>query len=127
MLDQELAKLALFADGKKKVTPVQVQSVVGGWKVEAIWDVVDAAANGDAATALRQLDLALQSGEHPLALFGQISWSLRRYTVATRIFEEAELRGRKIPLREAAAAGRLSPVARGRAAKSREADHPTGP
>jgi DNA polymerase-3 subunit delta len=48
-----------------------------------------------------QLDRLLQSGEHPLALVGSIAWSLRRYAAATRIFQQAERRGEKMPLREA--------------------------
>jgi DNA polymerase-3 subunit delta len=101
MLDQDLAKLSLFVGPKEKVTPELVQEVVGGWKAKTIWEVVDAAADGDAAEALRQLDMALQSGEHPLALFGQMAWSLRRYAVATRVFEEAERRGERMQLRDA--------------------------
>ena len=101
MLDQDLAKLSLFVGPQKKITPELVQEIVGGWRAKTIWEVVDAAADGNAAEALRQLDMALQSGEHPQALFGQIAWSLRRYTVATRIFAAAERRGQRIPLRDA--------------------------
>ena len=54
-----------------------------------------------AAEALAQLDRLLHAGEHPLALVGSLSWSLRRYAAATRIFQQAERAGRKIPLREA--------------------------
>jgi DNA polymerase-3 subunit delta len=43
----------------------------------------------------------LHSGEHPLALFGSISWSLRRYAAATRAFEQAERRGERISIKEA--------------------------
>ena len=101
MLDQDLAKLSLFVAPKEKITPELVQKVVGGWKAKTIWEVIEAATNGDAAEALRQLDMALQSGEHPQALFGQIAWSLRRYAVATRIFEMAERRGQRLALRDA--------------------------
>ena len=101
MLDQDLAKLSLFVGPKEKITSDLVQKVVGGWKAKTIWEVIDAATNGDAAEALRQLDMALQSGEHPQALFGQIAWSLRRFGVATRIFEVTERRGQRIALRDA--------------------------
>lgn len=101
MLDQDLAKLSLFLRPKETITAKIVQDIVGGWKAKTIWEVVDAAADGNAAEALRQLDMALQSGEPPQALFGQIAWSLRRYGVATRIFATAERRGQKIPLRSA--------------------------
>jgi DNA polymerase-3 subunit delta len=101
VLDQDLAKLALFVKPGQKVTAEQVQQIVGGWRTKSTWDLVDAAAAGDAGEALVQLDRLLHAGEHPLALVGSISWSLRRYAAATRIFEAAEREGQKMPLREA--------------------------
>jgi DNA polymerase-3 subunit delta len=101
LLDQNLAKLALLVPAGSKVAAEQVQEIVGGWRGKTIWELVDAAAGGDAAAALTQLDRLLHAGEHPLALVGSLSWSLRRYAAATRIFQQAERAGRKIPLREA--------------------------
>jgi DNA polymerase-3 subunit delta len=101
VLDQDLAKLALFVKSGQKVTAELVQQIVGGWRTKTTWDLVDAAAAGDAGEALVQLDRLLQSGEHPLALVGSISWSLRRYAAATRIFQQAERRGERIGLKEA--------------------------
>jgi DNA polymerase-3 subunit delta len=101
VLDQDLAKLALFVQPGQKVTAEQVQQIVGGWRTKTTWDLVDAAAAGDAGEALVQLDRLLHAGEHPLALVGSISWSLRRYAAATRIFEAAEREGQKMQLREA--------------------------
>lgn len=101
ILDMDLAKLALFVSAGQKVSPEMVQETVGGWRAKSTWDLVDAAAAGDAGEALIQLDRLLQSGEHPLALLGSISWSLRRYAAATRIFQQAERRGKRIELRDA--------------------------
>ena len=101
VLDQDLAKLALFVAPNQKATPELVQEVIGGWRAQTTWDLIDAAVGGDAAAALTQLERLLQSGEHPLALFGSISWSLRRYAAATRIFQQSERRGQKIGLKEA--------------------------
>ena len=101
VLDQDLAKLALFAHPGQKITAETVQQVVGGWRAKTTWDLVDAMAAGDAAEAIVQLDHLLQAGEHPLALVGSISWSLRRYAAATRIFQKAEREGKKLSLREA--------------------------
>jgi DNA polymerase III subunit delta len=78
-----------------------VQEIVGGWKSKSIWELVDAAAGGDTAEALAHLDHLLHAGEHPLALVGSMSWSLRRYAAATRIFQQSERAGVKISLREA--------------------------
>jgi DNA polymerase-3 subunit delta len=101
VLDQDLAKLALFVKTGQKVTAELVQQIVGGWRTKTTWDLVDAAAAGDAGEALVQLDRLLQSGEHALALVGSISWSLRRYASATRVFQQAERRGERIGLKEA--------------------------
>jgi DNA polymerase-3 subunit delta len=101
LLDQELAKLALFAGSGGKITAEMVTDVVGGWRAKTTWDLVDAAAEGDAGEALRQLERLLHSGEHPVALFGQIAWSLRRLASATRIYQNAERSRRRMPLRDA--------------------------
>jgi DNA polymerase-3 subunit delta len=101
MLDQDLAKLALFVTPGGKVTADMVQEIVGGWRAKTAWDMIDAACDGSAADALLQLDRLLQAGEHPIAIFGQMSWSLRRYNAAVRVFEAAERQGRKMSLGEA--------------------------
>ncbi len=101
LLDQNLAKLALLVPAGAKVSADDVQQFVGGWRSKTTWDLVDAAAAGETADALAQLDRLLHAGEHPLALVGSLSWSLRRYAAATRIFEQAERAGHKMGLREA--------------------------
>jgi DNA polymerase-3 subunit delta len=90
LLDQSLAKLALFTTPGGKINPEMVQEIVGGWRTKTTWDMLESACDGDTAEALRQLDQLLHSGENPLALFGSISWSLRRFADATRAFERAE-------------------------------------
>jgi DNA polymerase-3 subunit delta len=101
ILDQDLAKLALFAGPGGQITPEMVHDIVGGWKTKTIWELLDAACDGEAAEALRQLDRLLQSEDHALALFGPIAWSLRRFAAATRIVERTEREGRKPNLRKA--------------------------
>ncbi len=93
LLDQALAKLALFVDPGGEITPAMVRDIVGGWRTKTTWDMLEAACDGDADEALRQLDQLLHAGENPLALFGSISWSLRRFADATRAFQRAEHEG----------------------------------
>jgi DNA polymerase-3 subunit delta len=93
LLDQSLAKLALFVEPGGEVTPETVRDIVGGWRTKTTWDMLEAACDGDADQALRQLDELLRAGENPLALFGSISWSLRRFADATRAFQRAEREG----------------------------------
>lgn len=101
LLDQSLAKLALFAGKGGKVTPEMVRDVIGGWRTQTIWELLDAATEGDAAAALLQLDHLVQAGESPIALFGQISWSLRRFAATTRIFQHGMRVGRRPGIAEA--------------------------
>lgn len=101
LLDQELGKLALFTQPGGEISPEVVHDVVGGWRTKTVWEMLDAACDGDAATALAQLEQVLQSVDHPVALFGQFSWSLRRFAAATRLFQKAERKGKRPKLREA--------------------------
>lgn len=105
MLDQDLAKMALLAAAGASVSPEQVQEWIGGWRAKTAWEMIDAACEGEAAEALKQLDRLLHAGEEPIAIFGQLSWSLRRYPAALRAYERATRQGRKIPIREALLAG----------------------
>ncbi len=101
LLEQDLAKLALYVPAGGEVSAELVQSAVGGWRAKTTWDAIDAALDGNAAEALVQLDHLLQAGEHPLALFGSIAWSLRRYAAATRIYQASERRGQRMLLPQA--------------------------
>lgn len=130
-MDQELQKLALYADKKQNISLETVQSAVGGWRTQTMWDAIAAACDGDAATALTLTDQLLKTGEHPLALFGQLSWSLRRYSTATEIVLRQARSGRRPDLSSAVSAagfkpwngesdlaqGRLKQLGRGRAAQ----------
>ncbi len=89
--DQELAKLSVLIASGEKITEDDIQQAVGGWRAQSIWDAVAAAAQGDTAEALKHLNNLLQSGEHPFALYGQLSWSLRRYG---RVWEIISRQGR---------------------------------
>ena len=101
-INQDLAKLALSVDDPKaEVGPEAIVDVIGGWRTKTTWDLLDAACEGNAAEALTQLDRLLSSGEHPQALFGAFSWSLRRFAAATRAVQSMENEGRRPNLSEA--------------------------
>lgn len=101
LLDTELAKLALFVEPRQSISADLVRDVTGGWRTKSVWQLVDAAADGDAAEALAGLDRLLGMGEAPQALFAQIAWSLRRFADATRIYQHAESTGRRMNLAQA--------------------------
>jgi DNA polymerase-3 subunit delta len=101
LLDQELAKLALYVNSGGKVDRKLVEQAGGGWRTSTAWNLIDAALSGNSVEAITQLDRLLQSGEHPNMLFGPISWSLRRLAAATRVYQTALRHGRRPPLSEA--------------------------
>ncbi|MEC9094925.1 MAG: DNA polymerase III subunit delta [Planctomycetota bacterium] len=87
VLDQNLAKLALFFEEQTEITEDDINEHIGGWQAKTIWDLIDSAIAGHPGRAISQLDKLLQNGEVPIALYGQIGWSLRRYAHA---FDEAQ-------------------------------------
>jgi DNA polymerase-3 subunit delta len=100
LLDQDLARLALYVPPGGKVNAEKIQEIIGGWRAKSAWDMIDSAVAGETAAALLQLDRILLAGDHPIALFGQIAWSLRRYQAALRIHEAAERAGKRPTLRD---------------------------
>jgi DNA polymerase-3 subunit delta len=110
LLDSELAKLAAYA-GAEPITPDMVHDLVGAWRTKTTWEMLDAAAGGDAAEALRQLDRLLGSGEHPVAVLGPIGYTLRRFAAATRLVEQAIVHSRRTTLRDALLEAGIKPFA----------------
>jgi DNA polymerase-3 subunit delta len=109
-LDQETAKLSLLvappaeATDKKKsagITAQLVEQAVGGWRAKTAWEMIDAAAAGDAKAALVQLDRLILAGENPIGLLAQMASPLRRLAAATRIVRNAQAEGRRPQLRQA--------------------------
>ena len=103
LLAQELDKLALVVDVKRVIDAKLVRENVGGWRTRAVWDLVDAAADGHAAGALLQLDRLVSSGEKPHGILPQMASSLRKFDTATRLIETAEADRRPLAIRDALA------------------------
>jgi len=101
LLDQELAKLALSVGPQKEVTTEMLVRLVGTWRAKTAWTMLDAALDGNAPEALLQLDRLILAGEHPIAILGQIAFSLRRLAAATRVILGAEAAGRRVTPRAA--------------------------
>ncbi len=53
LLDQELARLALYTDKSGKVTESLVREYGGGWRAKTAWELIEAALDGQGANALR--------------------------------------------------------------------------
>ncbi len=101
ILCQEVSKLSLLAGDKQVIDAPLVRDNVGGWRTRKTWDMIDAAAEGRAAEALQQLDRLVAAGEEPHALLPQMASTFRKFAAAARVFQQAELAGRKTSLRTA--------------------------
>lgn len=99
LLDQQVARLALMTSDDRTITAELVQQQVGSWRTKTTWDMIDSIAEGNAQSALLQLDRLMMAGDVPIALFGQIASTLRKFATATRLVERADLTGRRPNLR----------------------------
>jgi DNA polymerase-3 subunit delta len=117
LLDQEIAKLALMTGDKKRITSELVAQSAGGWRVKTVWDMLDAALDGNAREALDQLDRLLAAGEQPVGLMAQIASPLRRMAAATRLVLRGEATGRRTDVRQALIAAGVVPFRVGDAEK----------
>ena len=119
-LDQETAKLSLLATATplpspaptslspapcplppSKITIELIEDAVGGWRAKTAWEMIEAAAAGDAREALVQLDRLILAGESPVALMGQIAWRFRQLAGAARIAVRMQATGGRVNLRQA--------------------------
>ena len=99
MVDQELARLSLYCE--KRIDESLAREHCGGWRKRTTWEMIDAALDGQGVEALQQLQRLFDAGEVPIAIFGQLSWALRRYADAAKAFDLATLRGERPSLQGA--------------------------
>lgn len=103
LLDQELAKLAAYVGDAARIDAQAVERLVGGWKAETTWKMLDAVRDGRFDVALAMLDKLLVSGEHPLKLLGGVNFTFRP------IAKAVELSRRGMPLADALAQAGAKP------------------
>ncbi len=94
LLDQELAKLAAFVGDRPRIDADDVRAVVGGWRAETTWAMLDAVQDGRGGDALVQLDKLLNANEAPQKILGGLSFVFRRLAKAV------QLSARRVPLGE---------------------------
>jgi DNA polymerase-3 subunit delta len=97
LLDQELAKLAAYCSASRSIDADAVSKLVGGWKAEVTWTMLDAVRDGNLSVALQLLNKLLVAGEPPLKLLGGASYVFRP------IAQAVEISRRGVPLAEALA------------------------
>lgn len=99
LLDQELAKLSGSVGPGGEIGPELIAQMVGSWRSQTVWVMLDAALDGKLPDALTQLDRLLLAGESPIAILGQMAASLRRFAAATRLILDDEAAGRRVDVR----------------------------
>jgi DNA polymerase III subunit delta len=92
-LDQELAKLAVYAGEAARVDAGDVDKLVGSSRAESTWKIFDAVAAGQPGEALEILDRLFDQGEDPLRVLGAFSMQLRRLAQAYRL----TMQGQSLP------------------------------
>ncbi len=83
MLQQEVAKLASFAGDAPSILREDVPKVVGGWRTETTWVMLDAVRDGNPAAAIEALEKLLKSGEAPQKILGGVTFTFRKFAEAT--------------------------------------------
>ncbi len=84
-LRQELDKLAAYVGDRGTIDAAAVRKLVGGWKVETVWHLLDAAGDGRLDQALTDLQKLLTAGGHPLQILGAVRYRCRRYVRAAEL------------------------------------------
>lgn len=85
LLDQEILKLAIYVGDHVKITPEDVDKLVGNSRMESVWKIFDLIGQGQTAASLKFLQRLLEQGEEPMRLVGAISSQLRKLAQATRL------------------------------------------
>jgi DNA polymerase III subunit delta len=73
----DVDRLLLYAAGKAKIELKDVQEVVSAETAQDDWAVTTAIQRGNAAEALRQIGLAIESGGVSYKILGQLAWFVR--------------------------------------------------
>jgi DNA polymerase-3 subunit delta len=85
LLDQELAKLAVYIGKAARIDVEDVDRLVGRGQTANVFKVFDAIGSGQPAEALAILDQLLTSGEEPFRVMAAFSLQLRRLAQAASL------------------------------------------
>jgi DNA polymerase-3 subunit delta len=88
LLNQELAKLAVYAGEAARIDTGDVDRLVGSSREENTWKIFDAVAAGRPGEALEILDRLFDQGEDALRVLGAFSMQLRRLAQAYRLTQQ---------------------------------------
>lgn len=84
-LRRDVERVLLYVGERRTVTVEDVLDVTGPGEASDDWAVARAIERGDAATALRELALALDAGAAPVMVLGQLAWVVRTRLPSARV------------------------------------------
>src|SRR4051812_22635307 len=93
LLDQEIAKLAVYVGDAPAITRADVDALVGHSRAAETFKIFDAIGAGRPAEALAILHRLFEQKEEPLKLLGAFSWQLRRLAKVSQYARQ----GRSLP------------------------------
>jgi len=83
LLNQELHKLTAYVGERERINIDDVRTLVGGWKAETTWTMINAIRDGDPNTALSCLQQLLHAGEPAPKILGGVNYVFRKFADAT--------------------------------------------
>lgn len=85
LLDQELQKLTSYVGDRDRINVDDVRTLVGGWKAETTWTMINAIRDGQPDLALNCLDKLLTAGEPGPKILGGMNFVFKKLAHATEI------------------------------------------
>jgi DNA polymerase III subunit delta len=74
----ELEKLAVYAQGRGRITAADIEALVVAARKNTVWQLADMLASRKRAAALAFLDNLLREGEQPAGIVGALAWMYRK-------------------------------------------------
>lgn len=85
LLDQELQKLTSYVGDRDRITVEDVRTLVGGWRAETTWHMINAIRDNQPDVALQCLDKLLTAGEPAPKILGGMNFVFKKLAHATEI------------------------------------------
>jgi DNA polymerase-3 subunit delta len=90
LLDQEMAKLAVYVGEAARIDAPDVDKLVGHSRAEDVWTIFDAIGAGKTGEALAVLDRLFDQGNAPQAILGAFSYQMRMLARAARLHAQGK-------------------------------------
>ena len=85
LLEQEISKLVSYVGDQARIGVEDVRTLVGGWKAETTWTMIDALRTDNLGLALECLEKLLVAGEASQRILGGINSVFRKLVNATEL------------------------------------------